>query len=426
MRNNYTGKRFTDAQLKGMNPASKLYKRYEAGGQGLGIRVEPTGTKTFFLEYRSPVDGCRRDVTIGRFIGKSSPAIKMSLATARLRAELAKEKIRNGVDPSLERKKIKLSDRDAFTVEELTTEYLEKHAKPNKRSWRKDKQMIERDIIPAWGNIKAKDIVRRDIVLLLDDIMARNAPCMANRILSLISGIFSFAVKRDILMASPCVGIDKRHQEMPRERVLTENEIMKFWRGLDESSMNERLQLALMLVLVTAQRKGEVATAEWSEVDLESGWWIIPPEKTKNKKRHRVSLSPLALKLFKSAKRLARSSKWVFPSPKPSRAGEHIGEEGISRAVKANLDIFDVDPFTPHDLRRTAATQISILGTPRLVIEKILNHSDGGVTAIYDRNSYDKEKKEAMKQWAGKLASIISGKKETEAIVEFTRSKQTL
>jgi integrase len=408
MRNNYMGKRFTDAQLKGLKPAKKLYIRYDAGGQGLGIRVEPTGTKTFFLDYRSPVDGCRRDFTIGRFSSKSSPTVKTPLTTARLRAEQAKEKIRSGIDPSLEKKKIKLSDRDAFTVKELANEYLNIHAKQKKRSWLKDKQMLERDIIPAWSNIKAKDIVRRDIVLLLDEIMARNAPCMANRVLSLISGVFSFAVKRDILQASPCVGIGKPHKEVPRERALTEREIKKFWHGLDESSMNERLWLALKLVLVTAQRKGEVATAEWSEVDLESGWWIIPSEKTKNKKRHRVSLSPLALKLFKAAKRIAGSSKWVFPSPKPSRAGEHISEEGISRAVKANLAIFDVDPFTPHDLRRTATTQMSILGISRLTIEKILNHSDSTPIATYDWNTFDKEKQAAMKRWASKLTSVIT------------------
>ena len=411
MRDNYMGKRFTGAQLKGLKPEKKLYIRYDAGGQGLGIRVEPTGTKTFFLDYRSPVDGRRRDFTIGRFSSKNSSIVKMPLTTARLRAEQAKEKIRNGIDPSLEKKKIKLMDTNAFTMRDLADEYLEKYAKKKKQSWLKDKQMIERDIIPGWGNIKAKDIVRRDIVLLLDSIMDRDAPCMANRVLSLISGIFSFGIKRDILQTSPCVGIDKPHKEEPRERVLTESEIRKFWLRLEKSSMDERLQLTLKLVLVTAQRKGEVANAEWSEIDLIKGWWIIPPEKTKNKKRQRVPLSPLAIKLFNAAKPVAGSSKWVFPSPKPSRAGEHIGEEGISRAVKANLAVFDVGSFTPHDLRRTAATQMSILGTPRLSIEKILNHSDGGVTAIYDRNTYDEEKRTALENWARKLIAILSGEK---------------
>jgi integrase len=167
--------------------------------------------------------------------------------------------------------------------------------------------------------------------------------------------------------------------------------------------------LALKFQLVTAQRKGEVAAAEWAEMDLASGWWTIPAEKSKNKLPHRVPLSPLAIGLLTLAKEAAGNSPWVFPSPRDG-GKKKIADTAIDRAVRNNRKIFGVDDFTPHDLRRTAASHMTGVGISRLVVAKILNHMESGITAVYDRHSYDPEKKRALDAWARVLDEIINGK----------------
>lgn len=151
-----------------------------------------------------------------------------------------------------------------------------------------------------------------------------------------------------------------------------------------------------------------MAAAEWSEFDLESGWWVIPAEKSKNKLTHRVPLSPLAKEILKTAKEQAEDSQWVFPSPRDG-GSKRIADTAIDRAVRNNRQVFGIDSFTPHDLRRTAASLMTSMGISRLVVSKILNHAEQGVTAVYDRHSYDSEKKTALEAWGRKLESIVSG-----------------
>lgn len=138
-----------------------------------------------------------------------------------------------------------------------------------------------------------------------------------------------------------------------------------------------------------------------------SGWWIIPAEKAKNKHPHRVPLSELAIELLQEIKKLSGDSRWLFPSP---RADKPVTGESLDHAIRRSRECFkDINHFSPHDNRRTAATRISEMGFPRLVISKLLNHVDNSVTAIYDRHSYDNEKRHALVAWGNKLKEIIDG-----------------
>ena len=403
-------KRFTDSQIKGLKPKDNRYVLYDSGRKGFGIRIEPTGRKTFFLEYR--FHGRSRIMTIGRYP-------QSSLTMARSKAALAWEKIESGADPGLEIKPAKQTDRKAITVKNLAFEYMEKHAKPKKKSWEKDQGMLDREIIPAIGSRKAKDIRKRDIITLLDRITDRGALAMANRVRSLISNMFRFAVERDILETSPCIFMGSPNKEKPRERFLTEKEIEKFWDGLNEGRMGAKLRLALQLILVTAQRPGEVVSAEWVEFDLNKKWWVIPSDKVKNKKTHRVPLSSLALELLKEIKVHSGKSDYLFPARCSTGSIKHTARASLSDAVQNHLASFGVDHFTPHDLRRSAASQMTAIGVPRLTVSKILNHAEGGTTAIYDRHSYDLEKRQALETWARKLESILYGKE--AKIVNFKK-----
>jgi len=220
--------------------------------------------------------------------------------------------------------------------------------------------------------------------------------------------VFNFALSRGILETSPCVAIPAPSKENRRDRILDEKEIKALWNKLDNAKMAKATALALKLQLVTAQRKGEVAGAEWKDFDLKERWWTIPAEKAKNNLPHRVPLTSIALELLKEIKTLAVESNWLFPSP---YADQHIAETSIDHAVRLNAETFGIEHFTPHDLRRTAASQMTSMGISRLVVGKILNHVEGGVTAVYDRHSYDNEKLQALETWGRKLEGIIFGKK---------------
>ena len=433
-------KRFTDAQLKGLKPSNKRKVLYEDGGKGFGLRVEPSGRKSFFLEYRFGEGKERRNrvLTIGQF-----PSI--TLTKARSIAGQSLEQIEQGTDPATKKKTNKIANRNALTVNDLVEEYIEKWAKVKKkeRSWKEDERLLRKDIIPVMGRKRAKDVKRRDIVLLLDEVVDRGAAITANRVLAVTRKMFNFAVGRDIIDASPCVQIPAPSKENRRERNLSEKEIKIFWKKLDNTKISQEIRLALKFLLVTAQRKSEVIGAEWGEFDLKNKWWTIPAERAKNKQSHRVPLTSLAIEILNQVKLITGEYQFVFASPvriTRNNPGRQVGMfpilgSSVDHALRDNLtddpktgrtNIFNLESFTPHDLRRTAASMMTKSGVPRLTVAKILNHADREITAVYDRYEYDKEKQAAIKQWARKLVSILSGKRETGKVVDFARSKQTL
>ncbi|MEO5341618.1 MAG: site-specific integrase, partial [Magnetococcus sp. MYC-9] len=254
---------------------------------------------------------------------------------------------------------------------------------------------------------KAKEITRRDVVGLLAGMMARGATVTTNRTLAVVRRMFNYAVEQSILEFSPCDHVRAPAKEQRRDRVLTVEELRAFWWGLDRARMSEPVKVALRLLLVTAQRKGEVAAATWQEFGMEQGWWVIPADRAKNGMSHRVPLSRGALRLLEVARVHSDQSSYLFPSP---RAEAPMGPTAIDHAVRRNLSDLGLQDFTPHDLRRTAASMMTGQGIPRLVVSKILNHVESGITAVYDRYCYDDEKRQALERWWGHLEGILERK----------------
>ena len=296
--------------------------------------------------------------------------------------------------------------------------YIERWAKPRKRTWTEDHRMLYKDVVPLWGTRKVTSINRRDVITILDGIVARGAGIVANRTLEVIRRMFNYAIEQSILEFSPCNRVRAPAQEQRRDRVLTEDEIRAFWHGLDKAGMSEGSRLAMRLLLVTAQRKGEVVGAPWSEFDLVGGWWTIPIERAKNKSSHRVPLSAGALSLLQCAKELSGESPYLFPSPRNVNAP--VGGTSIDHALHRALSTIGLTNVIPHDLRRTAASHMTGSGIPRLTVSKILNHAEPGVTAVYDRHSYDREKRQALDAWGRRLEEIIAGLANSN-VIEFTR-----
>jgi integrase len=275
-------------------------------------------------------------------------------------------------------------------------------------------------VIPAWGHRKAKDIARRDVIALLDAIVDRGSPIAANRTLAVIRRMFGWALSRDIVPVSPCVAVKAPAKENRRDRVLSADEIAFLWQALDtpDLAISPAIREALKLQLVTAQRKGEVIGAEWSEFDLDERVWTIPAGKAKNGMQHRVPLSPLALAVLDEIEAATSQPpasgqggppRWLFPSP---RAGRPITGPAVDHAMRGNRDALGAGEATPHDLRRTAASHMTSIGISRLVVSKILNHAEPGVTAVYDRHSYDAEKRAALAAWGARLEEIIGARTE--------------
>ena len=371
-------------------------------GRSFGLRVSYGGKKSWFVMYRK--DGKLRRLTIGDYS-------EYGLKEARDKADGDITAIIEGRDPAAE----KQAEKTAETVSELADAYIEKYAKRRKKSWQRDKEILDRDVVPAWGDRKVKDIKRVDVIDLLEAIADRGAGILANRTLAVIRKMYNWGIEREIVENNPCYLVKRPAKENRRERVLTDGEIKKFWKNIKSTNSTEPTQIVSKLILVTAQRKGEIINASKTEFDLKGKWWTIPGGRTKNGLSHHVPLSPLAIDLVKHAIKLSGDSKFLFPSP---REDKPILASAVDMAVRRNRDKFKIDHFTPHDLRRTAASHMTSMGITRLVVSKILNHAESGITAIYDRHSYDQEKRSAIDSWARKLQTIIKGRK-TEKVVKL-------
>jgi len=164
------------------------------------------------------------------------------------------------------------------------------------------------------------------------------------------------------------------------------------------------------LRLLTAQRGAEVRAKRWRDID--ANWWTIPAEFSKNKLSHRVPLSPQAQRIIARVRSITEAqdekagrtrSEWVFPDP--ADRTRHVCEvQKLAQRVRRNSKV----PYRAHDFRRTSASIMAGMGVPRLVVAKILNHVESGVTREYDRHSYDTEKQEALNAWGVRLSRIVS------------------
>ncbi len=259
-------------------------------------------------------------------------------------------------------------------------------------------RILRVEVVPALGHLEPEEVKRGEIRALVGRLSDR-APVMANRVFEVTRRLYTWAIGKDLVETSPCVGLSKPSPETQRHRVLTEEEIRAVWAGCDAEP--GIIADAFRLMLVTAQRRGEVLSMRWQDVD--GVWWTIPAELAKNGLAHRVPLSRQALAILERLRKRA-SGFWVFPSPttdrpieNPQKAAERLRE----RSKVADLRL--------HDLRRTAASLMTGMGISRLTVKKILNHAERDVTAVYDCHSYDPEKRSALEAWGRRLEAIVTG-----------------
>jgi integrase len=369
-------------------PAGRQVDYWDLDHPGFGVRVAGGGRKTWIAMYRH--NGRLRRHSLGTY-----PAL--SLADARDEALQTMARVATGKDPAAERRAL----RNAETFGELAEAYLERHAKVKKRSWKEDDRILKAELLPHWRHTPLRDLRRRDVRNLVHAIAARPAPIMANRTLALVRKMLNFAIEAEWLEANPASLIPKPGTEQSRDRVLTQDEIKAFWVAVEEEPPAIRAWLRLRLL--TVQRGGEVVRMRWSDVDLQNKWWTIPAEATKNKLAHRVPLNAAAGALLRELRSSATlEAAWVCASSNPDVPVIHDAKKAIAR-VRRRMSV----DFRGHDLRRTAASVMASAGVSRLVVAKVLNHVETGVTAVYDRHSYDAEKRAALDLWGREVQRIL-------------------
>ena len=398
--------RFTDKYIKALKARENRFEIGEEGG--LYIRVAPSGKKTWVFKYWS--GGRWRRYTIGAYPSWSLSEARDEVAKARAQKD-------RGEDPAQAKQDKKKEAFSAPTVEDFAYEYIERWSKATKKSksWREEERLLKKDVIPQLGKQKMAEVRRRDIVALLDKIEARGAPVMANRVRACLSRLFNFAIERAVIEYSPVTHIRSR-KEKPRDRVLTRQEIRDVWTALDKTNTWLGTKFALEMILRSAQRPGEVLGLELQDIDTERKLWLMPAEKTKTGVPHTVPLTDRMLEIINSAEALSDSA-WVFASSR-GEAGP-VSSYGLAQAIRRAINEAEIQRTTPHDLRRTAATLITEIGFPRLIVDKIINHADRSMGGVYDRHSYDKEKRQALETWERELESIFTGKRSENKVLSF-------
>ena len=366
-------------------PRAGRAEHWDAALPGFGLRITENGSRSWVVMVR--IRGRLVRLTLGR-----PPAL--GLAKAR---DMAREGIRlaaEGQDPRdrWRARKLKVAE-GSFGA--IAARFLEDPKTVCKRAFVETKRIVEKELLPRWEAAPIEQITRREVAGLVDAIVRRGVPIMANRTLGVISRIFSFGIGKGLVEAHPCTGMQRPAEERSRERIYSDEELKRLWAAWEQVAYP--FGPLFELLLVTAQRRGEAATMAWPLVDLVRGLWTLPT--TKAGHGHEVPLSPLAIEILSGPPR--NGAGLVFTT-----TGESI-VSGFSKAVRRARKLSGVTDFRPHDLRRTAGTGMARLGIPKITISRVLNHAEGGVTDIYVRHFYLEEKRSALNQWARKLREIL-------------------
>ena len=387
-------------------PTSGRVVHWDALVPGFGLRISDKNSRSWIAMYRI------KSKTVMQTLG--SLALIPKVDDARQRAREAIIAARAGVNP-VEEKRVEQAAAEAERVTFATVadrwmgEYVERNC--SESLIRERRRILGRDILPKWSEQLAREITKSDVNDLLDLKANRRdrarkgrtdgAGVQSNRTFSLLTALFNWAASQDLVETNPTAGVRRRVKEVPRDRLLDDDELVRFWGACD--AMGLPFGPLFQLLLLTAQRRDEVGGMRRSELDLEKRIWTIPGERTKNDKVHTVHLSDLAIEIIERLPQIG-DADLLFTT------NETTPVSGFSKA-KDRLDTLMGDPpeWILHDLRRTATSGMARLGIAPHV-DKILNHTAGtirGVAAVYNRNQFEPERKAALEAWARFVESLV-------------------
>lgn len=400
-------KRVVDATM----PASKPLFVWDSDPVGFGLKVSPSGRRSFVVQYR--IGGGRAGRSKRYTIGSYG---SLTVEQARIEAKRILGLVALGQDPA----DLKQSGRRDMTLSALCQLYLDEGMSRKKPSTiATDRGRIERHIIPLLGSKKVKDISRTDAQRFLNDVAAgrtaadertrprgraivRGGKGTATRTLGLLSGILSFAVDRGIVDVNPVHGV-KAFPSRQFERFLSNEEIQRIGTAMAAAAARGTNRTALdiiKLLILTGARRGEIEALQWREVDFELGYLRFADSKTGQKV---VPLNQPAHDLL-GARAASRVSEYVFPAVRGTE-GHYGGTVGVWRKLRAEAGL---PTLRIHDLRHTFASVGASSGLPLFTVGKLLGHATTATTSRYAHLAEDPVR-EASNVIAAKLAAAMDG-----------------
>jgi integrase len=393
-------KELTTIAIEKIKPGARRKEIPDGRIGGLYFIVQPSGKLSWAFRYRAA--GKPRKFTIGQY-----PSV--SLKTARERAGEARDKVVEGKDPGAEKRAaraaamVPANDIVEAVVKQFVSHYAKRHLKAS--TAHDVERILVREVAEPWRGRRLSAVGRADIHELLDNIVARGSPVSANRALSWLRRMCGWAAERGLMEANPCTGIKAPAAETARDRVLSDDELLAVWRAAD--ALEPVYAGFIKLLVLTGQRRAEVAGMTWREVDLSAQLWTLPAARAKNNREHTVPLPDLAAEILRALPRI-EGSDFVFTV---------TGRVPVCafRNVKRSLDALmpaGTAPWVLHDIRRTVASGMARLGINLPVIEKLLNHVSGsfpGIVGVYQRHSFADEKRTAMTAWSRFVEQLVTG-----------------
>jgi integrase len=425
-------RRFTSTYISGLKPGATKRDISDPVIPGLVLRIGVTGCKSWLLRFKW--EGRPTRISLGTF-----PSLGLAEARQlapknrdwldqgidpRRAADRASRRIRAGTialgssepttarteaaDPRDFAKLLAETPRDSIpkplpgdgsSVLFIAYEYIEVWFKAQRKNCKEACRMLRADVLPKWHWRDGRTITSREVIELLDVVVKRGAPVMANNLAQTLGHMFRFAIHRSILTNSPVQLLYKPGgKPRRRNRVLSEDELRSFVKHLPDICRKGKRAHVLMVLLLTMQRRSELGLAEWKEFDFDDRRWKIPASHSKNKREHAVPLTSWAIAELKALKLLANGSRFVLPGKNLER---HADPKLITRGVKRLLPAFlaqSIGAFVPHDLRRTGRTTLGRLGVSPFVGERVINHSKDVLEETYDLWDYFDEKRDALER----------------------------
>lgn len=419
----------TDMQLRALKPTGKIYK--VADQQGLYVAVTRTGVISFRFDYR--VNGRRETLVIGKYdptVGAKKPreldeldyGMSLSLAEARLLMTRAHRSIEQGESPSRSKVEKRTEAADALTFGSWAEKYFaEADLAESTKAMRKS--VYDRNLADEFGRLKLEEITPVRLMARCEKIKERGAAAPAVHAREIVLQVFRFVQARGLKIDNPAESIRPSAIATfkARDRALTPAEIHTFFKALEQTATMSTLRLAVKFMLLTLVRKTEFIEAKWDEVNFETAIWTIPKERMKAGRPHNVYLSQQALDILVAFKTCFSASSYLHPGRYETELP--ISSATLNRVIDATVKVVhdrgeDFDPFTVHDLRRTASTLLHEAGFNSDWIEKCLAHEQRGVRAIYNKAEYAEQRRAMLQAWADMLDAWI---KNSASVVPIRR-----
>jgi integrase len=424
----------TDRSLHALKPApaGRRDTIWDALMPGLAVRVTDKGKRSFYVVKRRAGQRSPSWVLLGAY-----PVV--TLAEARAKAREALGALMAGDDPAAlaaakRRARTEAEQaRRAATFGAVAEEFIKRHAM-TKRSGKMVAGIVTRELIPVWGERQLADIGKRDVIALVEAILdrggdkpkpgtrrKRGGPYAARHALSAARKLFNWCVGRDLLAVSPCDRIkatELHGAPEARDRVLNDGELRAVWQAAEATSYP--YGPLVRLLILTGQRRDELAGARWPEIDLDKGLLAIGASRMKAKAGHAVPLTPAAVEILRALPRFA-AGDYLFSGQTGAKpfSGFSKAKTRLNKMIAA--DGRGIAAFTLHDLRRTVRTRLSELGVTPFIGELVLAHTQQGVARVYDLHRYDNEKRAALEKWEARLLSIVAPEPEPQPKVVALR-----